>query len=256
MAIRTYGSNGQSILPDFQKYLSQKSLAPANRISYLAHWVCRYLSYANDREIDATQYNEIAILGFMEVLRRDRVLQDWQVKQADEALKLYYLHYHGQKKGNEIAPEVSNASELTAEMIRIIRLKHYSYSTESTYIQWVERFAAHIKKSGKELDSANADDLKLFLSHLALKRRVSSSTQNQAFNALLFMFRHVLKRPVDGIETAVRAKRGPKLPVVLNVDEVKLLFDNDDLHSCFKRLVECSPKPSRYVISHRQAISS
>ncbi len=63
-----------------------------------------------------------------------------------------------------------------------------------------------------------------YLSFLALRKRVSSSTQNQAFNALLFLFRDVLKIALDSIGDSVRAKRGPKLPVVLTPNEVKEIF--------------------------------
>ena len=69
-----------------------------------------------------------------------------------------------------------------------------------------------------------ANDVKKYLTHLALHDRVSASTQNQAFNALLFLYRHVLHMEVDNLTSAVRAKRKVKLPVVLSRDEVKLLL--------------------------------
>lgn len=69
-----------------------------------------------------------------------------------------------------------------------------------------------------------SDDARDYLSFLALRKRVSASTQNQAFNALLFFFREVLKIALDSIGDSVRAKRGPKLPVVLTPDEVKEIF--------------------------------
>ena len=69
-------------------------------------------------------------------------------------------------------------------------------------------------------------DFKNFLSHLALKQRVSSSTQNQAFNAVLFLFRHVLGKETGDLGDTVRAKRGQKLPVVLTVEEIRKLFSH------------------------------
>ncbi|MDO9027925.1 MAG: integron integrase [Candidatus Roizmanbacteria bacterium] len=112
-------------------------------------------------------------------------------------------------------------------MSRLIRLKHYSYSTERTYLQWVERFLRYVKEAGrKRIDDLTTEDIRDFLSHLALKQRVSSSTQNQAFNSLLFLFRNVLNKETGNLDTTVRAKRGPKLPVVLSVDEVKALFQH------------------------------
>lgn len=71
-----------------------------------------------------------------------------------------------------------------------------------------------------------SEDIRDFLSRLALRQRVSSSTQNQAFNALLFLFRNVLNKEIGNLDTTVRAKRGTKLPVVLSVDEIKAVFQH------------------------------
>ena len=104
--------------------------------------------------------------------------------------------------------------------------KRHKYSTERTYLQWAERFFAYIAETGgKQVDAATAEDVRDFLSHLALEQRVSASTQNQAFNALLFLFRNVFNKDLGNLDTTIRAKRGPKLPVVLSVDEVKRLFE-------------------------------
>lgn len=72
--------------------------------------------------------------------------------------------------------------------------------------------------------SSGSGDVKDFLSYLALKRRVSSSTQNQAFNALLFLFREVLERELGDLSKTVRAKRGQRLPVTLSPEKVQELF--------------------------------
>jgi len=68
-------------------------------------------------------------------------------------------------------------------------------------------------------------DVKRYLSHLAMERRVAASTQNQAFNALLFLFREVLVQPLDGLQDTVRARRGARLPVVFSQEEVRRLLD-------------------------------
>ncbi|OIP60411.1 MAG: hypothetical protein AUK38_03630 [Nitrospirae bacterium CG2_30_41_42] len=121
---------------------------------------------------------------------------------------------------------LNDISGILKETKRLIRLKHYSYSTERTYLQWIERFfnyALQTRKMEKISDIA-AEDFKNFISHLALKQKVSSSTQNQAFNAILFLFRNVLGKEIGDLSNTVRAKRGQKLPVVFSVDEVKSLF--------------------------------
>ena len=109
----------------------------------------------------------------------------------------------------------------------LIRLKHYSYSTEQTYIEWARKFHTFILDSKGikfEIDTLDSNDVRNYLSYLALKQRVSSSTQNQAFSALLFLFKNVLNVELGDLGDTVRAKRGPKLPVVLTVEEVQELF--------------------------------
>ncbi|MCK9363575.1 MAG: integron integrase [Syntrophales bacterium] len=116
------------------------------------------------------------------------------------------------------------------EKIReILRIKHYAYSTERTYIDWFLRFHAYLTSvKNKDWQTLGADetDVRDYLSHLAIKQRVSSSTQNQAFNALLFLFREVLKIDLHDLNKTVRAKRGPKLPTVLTENEVRGLLEH------------------------------
>jgi integron integrase len=81
-----------------------------------------------------------------------------------------------------------------------------------------------VRKKNWETDGAHEEDVRDFLSHLAMNQNVSASTQNQAFNALLFLFRHVLQIDLKDLSQTVRAKRGPKLPTVLSVDEVRQLL--------------------------------
>jgi integron integrase len=118
-------------------------------------------------------------------------------------------------------------SRVIQEMRTAIRIKHYSYSTERTYIDWAKRFFDYtlkLKKKDMIAPGLDSSDVRDYLSYLAMKRHVSSSTQNQAFNALLFLFRDILKIPIDDLSQTVRAKRGQRLPVVLSVEEVQEIF--------------------------------
>ncbi len=103
-----------------------------------------------------------------------------------------------------------------------LRLRHYSRRTEESYVSWIRRFILfHGKRHPSELCTAELDH---FLTDLATTRNVSASTQTQALCALLFLYREVLKQPLDWIEVAVRAKRPKRLPVVLTRDEVRRLL--------------------------------
>jgi integron integrase len=110
-------------------------------------------------------------------------------------------------------------AEATCVQVReLIRLRHYSYRTEQTYLDWIRRYMAYAMNH--EMDWRQSGSVRTFLSYLATQRDVAAATQNQAFSALLFLMREVLKQ-TDCDLKSVRAKEGTRLPVVLSVDEVK-----------------------------------
>ena len=105
-----------------------------------------------------------------------------------------------------------------------LRVKHYSYRTELAYLDWIKRFIVfHDKRHPLEMGARQISE---FLTHLAVQRTVAASTQNQALAALLFLYRDVLKQPIDLIEGVEHAKRPEKLPVVLTRNEVAALLDH------------------------------
>jgi len=100
-----------------------------------------------------------------------------------------------------------------------IRLKHYSHRTEKSYVHWIRRFVRfHNRRHPRELGKV---EIEAFLTHLAVDRKVSASTQNQAFNALLFLYREVLALEMPQLDTVQRAKKPQRLPVVLSPEEVR-----------------------------------
>ncbi len=111
---------------------------------------------------------------------------------------------------------------LLYEARRCLRLRHYSIRTEHAYVQSIKRFILfHHKRHPREM---GADEIRQFLSHLAVDGKVAASTQNQALCALLFLYREVLGVDlpfVDGIE---RAKRPARVPVVLTREECELIL--------------------------------
>ncbi len=100
-----------------------------------------------------------------------------------------------------------------------IRLRHYSHRTEKTYIHWIRRFIKyHNRRYPREMGRGEVED---FLTHLAVDRKVTAGTQSQALNAILFLYRDVLKIELPWLEDVVRAKRSKRLPVVLSRAEVR-----------------------------------
>src|ERR1043166_7411919 len=109
------------------------------------------------------------------------------------------------------------------EQVRdVIRRKHYSIRTEQAYIDWIKRFIIyHSKRHPGEMAE---EEVAEFLTHLARDLNVAASTQNQALSALLFLYKEVLKHEIGWLEKVERAKKPPKLPVVLSRSEVKQIF--------------------------------
>lgn len=111
---------------------------------------------------------------------------------------------------------------LLDQVRELIRIRHYSIRTEQAYVQWIRRYILfHDKRHPREL---GAEEVTAFLSHLAIKRNVAASTQNQALNAILFLYREVLKCTLPWLENVQRAKKPQRLPVVLTRDEVRAML--------------------------------
>lgn len=114
--------------------------------------------------------------------------------------------------------------KLLEQVSNIIRIKHYSYKTEKSYVNWIKRYIIfHDKRHPKEMGGREIEE---FLTHLAVKENVAASTQNQALNAILFLYKEVLQQELDLRVDAVRAKRSRYLPTVLTKEEVLAIINN------------------------------
>ena len=102
----------------------------------------------------------------------------------------------------------------------VIRFKHYSLRTEKSYLGWIKRFGLFIQGHP---DGSTEEKIRAWLTYLATARDVSASTQNQALNAVVFLYKEVLKQPVGDFSDFGRAKRGRKLPTVLSRQEAATL---------------------------------
>jgi integron integrase len=128
--------------------------------------------------------------------------------------------------------------KLEEQLKNAIRLKHYSYRTEESYVGWYRRYVLwHGKRHPAEMGTA---EVEAFLTHLAVNRGLAAVSQNQALNALLFLYRDVLKIELEDIN-AKRAKHHKRLPVVLTSEETAALLQGvkgDAGHVC-KLLYGC-----------------
>jgi integron integrase len=224
------------ILPEFQKFLLAKGLVKEKSVSYYAYWVSKFIEFTNTIE----KQNSIGSVDsltseFLHSLGVGKKQEDWQLQQAGESVKLYIQNY---LKGDISSLLLSKTKEtkhtgldhsiILERMKNAMTVNHYAYKTERSYLDWAKRFFAYVDKTNKK-DGANAavsqNDVRDYLTYLALNQKVAASTQNQAFNALLFLLRNVLAVETGELGQTVRAKRGPRLPVVLSVEEVQKMFD-------------------------------
>jgi integron integrase len=163
------------------------------------------------------------IEAYLRHLSKNR--EEWQVKQAKEAIDLFlFFRGKGPWQPSKGAVAMEGAwKEAVDEMVRMLRLKRRSLATEKSYLTWLRSFYGFL--GGKAPVSLKGSHVKDFLSHLAVERRVAPSTQNQAFNAILFFFRHVLNREIGDLDGTIRAHHKRRLPVVLTRREILRLFD-------------------------------
>ncbi len=136
--------------------------------------------------------------------------------------------------------------KLLDQVRNLIRVKHYSIRTEEAYLKWIKRYILfHHKKHPRDMGEK---EISRYLTHLAVNRNVAAATQNQAFNAIIFLYRQVLNIEIGDLGPLVRAKRPLRLPVVLTPEEVSMVLKNLQgtrfliaalLYGSGLRLIEC-----------------
>ena len=218
---------------------------------FYVKWAQSFVDFLPEKRLRDRSRQDIE--GFLADLAKRSGMKDWQVKQAERALRILYETFlpnyslDGARKtetGPEMkAPDVAITRKTGAFLDRVIpgeverlfsplliklqteiRGRHYSIRTERTYLDWVRRFIAFQGYADpRVIDATSA--VKGYLDYLAVEREVAASTQNQALNALVFFFNHALQKPFGEMETFVRAKRPQRLPEVMTRDEVQALLD-------------------------------
>jgi len=130
------------------------------------------------------------------------------------------------RKKKATSENFTHPPKLLEQVKQSLRTKHYSYRTEKSYISWIKQFVLfHGKRHPKDMGEKEISE---FLTHLAVKRRVSSSTQNQALCAIVFLYKHVLKKELGDFGDLIWAKKPTSIPVVLTKKEVKSILS--ELH--------------------------
>jgi integron integrase len=215
-------------LSKYAEFLLKKRIVPEKNAQFLVKWVRQFLEQPADPALSLDERIE----SFLEELRSRRRCEDWQVAQAEKAVRIYFYTFQGGSAASEkpvarvavTADGRISRTEALACVRNVIQAKHYSPRTEQTYVLWLKQFFDYLETSdggSKEsgLVKVDVEGVKSFLVYLATTRQVAASTQNQAFSALLFLCREVLRIPHLDMETGIRAKKKSRLPVVLSVEE-------------------------------------
>ena len=125
--------------------------------------------------------------------------------------------------GGPHRPSPKRRSPFLDKVRGVLRVERYAYTTEKTYLHWIVKFIHyHGKRHPAEMGEP---EVRAFLTHLATEKNVSPATQNQALCALVFLYKHVLEQPLEDLGGYAWAKRQPRVPVVLSVDEVQRLLE-------------------------------
>lgn len=225
------------ILSSYGQFLLTQSLVSPGKEKYFVFWLRRFLS--NESTFKGPNWEE-KLSQYLLLLGKDQNIADWQVTQAEQSVWLYFQNYLPAQKTNRESSGSSSGNngqdgwfdkrKMIVDLEEWLRIKHYAYRTEKSYISWCKR----LFKYSLEHHSSNTPDLvfvsqKLirdFLAHIALTHNVSKSTQNQAFSAILFLCRYVLKIELHDMEKNLRSRAGKKLPVVFSPGEIKRIFSH------------------------------
>ena len=217
-------------------------------------------AYAGRRLQDHDRRDVESWLG---ALGRTNNLKSWQFKQAVHAIQILFCEVvkvdwagdidwdHWKEGAQDLEPNhvtigrdtpningssVKNSSteyvslseirkkhpELLQRVVNSLRMGQYAYRTEKSYIDWICRFLGHFPD--KDPLKMGSREVFTFLEYLALERKVAGSTQNQALNALVYLYDKVLEQPLGDLGSFARAKRPRRLPVVLSRDEIQRLL--------------------------------
>ncbi len=182
-------------------------------------WLRYYLDFC--AKYHFSEQSPQSLPHFLQKLESKKQTKDQQ-SEAKKAVELYYRIFCIENNEGDTGEKVKQWDTSLLQLQQEILVRQYSPSTLKTYLGWNRRFRYFLKD--KPVESVSDQDAKKFLIYLAIERNVASTTQNQAFNSLLFFFRHVLKNDFGDHSTTVRAKKKKYLPAVLAFEEIERLF--------------------------------
>ncbi len=273
------GESKQAAVERF--WAAYRSCVEQNRVNpkhagFYVGWAQRFVEYQPDKRLTQRTGQDVEL--FLQSLAKQPHIEAWQVKQAEQALKILYEQFlpnyrptetrtdsgapggralplgraadstpSGRFRDRVLPGEVERRwPELLQALVKELRNRHYSYRTEQAYVDWLRRFIAfHGYRDPHGFDAAAVRE---YLDYLATTREVAASTQNQALNALVFAYGQVWQQPLGEFGDFERAKRPQRVPQVMSREEVTALLAQMSgdtalmaglLYGAGMRLMEC-----------------
>jgi len=213
----------------------RKAGVPDEQVKWFLRWAERFARAV--RGVPIRQRSVEDVRSFLDDLKADERFAPWQVRQARKAVAILYRDHLGidparlpatrSGKARDVVQQPRQLAALHGDLLKAlrgaIRVKHYSPRTEEAYLGWVRRYIAfHDMQSPREL---GPDHIREFLNYLATEKAVASSTQNQALNAIVFLYTRVLRRDPGDFSDFLRAKAPRRVPDALSREQVSALVD-------------------------------
>jgi integron integrase len=210
-------------------------------VKFYLIWAREFQKFLNGVPLEQASHDMVQ--AFLVDLKSSRKLEEWQIEQARHSLEILYrdclkvnLYAAGFRNVEPFKDSIADSAglddlhgPLLARVADEIRVRHYSIRTEEVYLQWIRRFLAF--NGLKDPSKLDATRIRKYLDYLAGKRNVAASTQNQALNAIVFLYANVLKRNPGDFDDFARAKKPILVPTVLTRNEVeRLLGELDGVH--------------------------
>lgn len=228
----------------WSEQLAQVPLSERHRQSYLItiRW---YLSFCRRSR---ARVDHASARDFMAWVQKEKQTEPWQIEEWKEALNWFFREGKKARTGFRATSNVEGDSPKATkpgsapirqtemggggggktppwkrDFLTVVRRRHYSYRTEQSYLVWLERFARFCRK--EDLSSCGGADIKAFLDDLALKERLSVSSQRQALNAVVFLLREVYGKELGDFSDYRRARARTHVPSWLTANEMKALLE-------------------------------
>lgn len=218
---------------EFGKYLLESKTVQSGKEKFMVHWVRKFFDLRTQWPSSSWQQQ---LPLFNQALYETNQYQEWQIRQADQAVRLYFnnfLNQHDTSSTGSVPLQTQSQpptkNKALEQFSTNLALRRYAPRTVKTYVYWLKHFYSFCEKqsgSSRTDTDFSSQKVKDFLAYLAIKRHVSASTQNQAFNALLTFSRLVLNRDLTDLRDGIRAIARKKLPVVFSPVEVETLLSS------------------------------